>query len=279
MNDEKQTWFITGTSSGFGRSMTKKLLRRGDRVAATLRKPAALADLQAQYGEQLWVAPLDVTDTAAIHRVMAEAFEQLGRIDVVVSNAGYALFGAAEELESEQILQQIATNLTGSIELIRAALPHLRAQGGGRIIQVSSEGGQIAYPSFSLYHATKWGIEGFIEAVAQEVAPFGIEFTLIEPGPAKTEFGAGLVEPPSMPVYEQTPVGEMRRALKGGAFKLLGDPNKMAQAILDSVEIHPAPLRLTLGSSSYDAVKKALNARLENLEQLKEITLSTDADD
>ena len=258
--------------------MTEKLLQRGDRVAATLRKPAALDDLQAQYGEQLWTAQLDVTETSAIPRVMAEAFERFGRIDVMVSNAAYGLFGAAEELESAQISRQIATNLTGSIELIRASLPHLRAQGGGRVLQISSEGGQIAYPSFSLYHATKWGIEGFVEAVAQEVAPFGIEFTIIEPGPARTDFGTSLVESPSMPVYEQTPVGEMGRALKSGALKLIGDPDKMAQAIIDSVEISPAPLRLTLGSSSYDSIKKALNARLENLEQFKEITLSTDLD-
>lgn len=274
-----KTWLITGTSSGIGRALTEKLLKRGDRVAATLRKPAALEDLQTQYGEQLWTAQLDVTDTDAVHRVMAEAFERFGRIDVVVSNAGYGLFGAAEELSSEQILNQIATNLTGSIELIRAALPHLRAQGGGRIIQVSSEGGQIAYPSFSLYHATKWGIEGFVEAVAQEVAPFGITFTIVEPGPTKTDFASGLVEPPTMEIYEQTPVGEMRRAFKdGGAFTILGDPDKMAQAMIDSVAISPAPLRLTLGSSSYDGIKTALNRRLDNLEQFKEITFSTDGD-
>jgi NAD(P)-dependent dehydrogenase (short-subunit alcohol dehydrogenase family) len=111
---------------------------------------------------------------------------------VVVSNAGYGLFGAAEEVSDAQIERQVATNLVGSIHVIRAALPHLRAQGGGRIVQVSSEGGQIAYPSFSLYHATKWGIEGFVEAVAQEVAPFGIAFTLVEPGPTGTNFAAGL---------------------------------------------------------------------------------------
>jgi len=142
----------------------------------------------------------------------------LGRIDVVVNNAGYRLFGAAEEVSDDQIRHQIDTNLIGSIQVIRAALPHLRAQGGGRILQVSSEGGQIAYPNFSLYHATKWGIEGFVEAVAQEVAPFNIECTIAEPGPAKTSFGGGLVSPPLMDVYEHTPAGEMRRAMTAGTF-------------------------------------------------------------
>lgn len=160
------TWFITGTSSGFGRILSERLLARGDRVAATLRKPEALDDLKARYGEHLWVAPLDVTDTAAIRNVVDQAFSDLGRIDVIVNNAGYALFGAAEEVTDEQIRRQLETNLVGSIQVVRAALPHLRAQGGGRILQMSSEGGQISYPNFSLYHASKWGVEGFIEAVA-----------------------------------------------------------------------------------------------------------------
>lgn len=183
-------WFITGASSGFGRVLTEKLLARGDRVAATVRRPDALDDLRAEYGERLWTATLDLTEMAAVRQTVDRAFSELGRIDVVVSNAGYGLFGAAEEVTDEQVRHQIDTNLVGSIALIRAALPHLRAQGGGRILQVSSEGGQVTYPAFSLYHATKWGIEGFVDAVAKEVAPFGIAFTLVEPGPAGTNFGA-----------------------------------------------------------------------------------------
>jgi len=213
-----KSWFITGTSSGFGRTLTETLLARGDRVAATLRKLNALDDLKAHYGDNLWVASLDVTNAEAVRRVVDRAFATLGRIDVVVNNAGYRLFGAAEEVSDDQIRHQIDTNLIGSIQVIRAALPHLRAQGGGRILQVSSEGGQIAYPNFSLYHATKWGIEGFVEAVAQEVAPFNIECTIAEPGPAKTSFGGGLVSPPLMDVYEHTPAGEMRRAMTAGTF-------------------------------------------------------------
>ncbi len=276
MSHTPQNWLITGTSSGIGRILTEKLLARGDRVAATLRKTDALDDLKAQHGDRLWTAALDVTDTPAIRDVVARAFAALGRIDVVVSNAGYGLFGAGEEVTDAQIIHQIDTNLIGSIQLIRAALPHLRAQGGGRILQVSSEGGQIAYPNFSLYHATKWGIEGFVESVAQEVAPFGIAFTLVEPGPARTEFGAGLISPPPMAVYDDTPAGAVRRAITDGSFELVGDPTKMAQAMIDSVERTPAPRRLTLGSTSYTAIRTALEGRLAELEAQKDVAFSTD---
>lgn len=270
------TWFITGTSSGFGRILSERLLARGDRVAATLRKPEALDDLKARYGEQLWVAPLDVTDTAAIRNVVDQAFSDLGRIDVIVNNAGYALFGAAEEVTDEQIRHQLETNLVGSVQVIRAALPHLRAQGGGRILQVSSEGGQISYPNFSLYHASKWGIEGFVEAVAQEVAPFDIEFTLVEPGPTGTNFGNGLVSPPPLAVYEDTPAGEMRRALAAGTFQITGDAIKMAEIMIGSVAQSPASRRLTLGSGAYASVHAALTERLAALEAQKDLALAAD---
>jgi len=274
-----QTWFITGSSSGFGRLLTEKLLARGDRVAATLRKVHALDDLKEQFGERLWVASLDVTDTEAIRQVTRRAFAELRRIDVVVSNAAYGLVGAAEELSDEQIRQQIDTNLIGSIQVIRAVLPHLRAQGGGRILQVSSEGGQITYPDFSLYHATKWGIEGFVEAVATEVAPFGIEFTIVEPGPAKTSFSGGIVKSTPMAIYDNTPAGDVRRAIETGSFVLKGDPAKMAQAMIDSVERTPAPLRLTLGSDAFDRVRAGLSKRLAELDAQKEIARSTELDD
>jgi NAD(P)-dependent dehydrogenase (short-subunit alcohol dehydrogenase family) len=279
MKTSPKTWFITGTSSGFGRAMTEKLLARGDRVAATLRQIKSLDDLKAKYGDRLWIATLDVTDSDAVRAVVGRAFAELGRIDVVVSNAGYGLFGAGEEVSDAQIRQQIDTNLIGSIAVIRAALPHLRAQGGGRIIQVSSEGGQIAYPNFGLYHATKWGIEGFVEAVAQEVAPFDIEFTIAEPGASRTDFGRGLALAPTMDVYDNTPAGDVRRLVASGSFPVKGDPDKMAQAMIDSVDANPAPKRLAMGSSSYEAIRAALLDRLAVLEAHKAITLSTDADE
>lgn len=273
-----KTWFITGTSSGFGRILTEKLLARGERVAATLRKIDALNDLKAQYGEQLWVAPLDVTDAAAVRQVVNQAFADLGRIDVVVNNAAYALFGAGEEADDEQIRQQLDTNLIGSIQVIRAALPHLRAQGGGRVLQLSSEGGQIAYANFSYYHASKWGIEGFVEAVAQEVAPFGIEFTLVEPGPARTSFGGGLVHATPLAEYEATPAGAVRRGVRDGSFAVTGDPAKMVDAMLHSADQSPAPRRLTLGRGAYTQIRAALVERLAALEAQQAVAFSTEAD-
>ena len=273
-----KTWFITGTSSGFGRILTEKLLERGDRVAATLRKIEALNDLKARHGDRLWVAALDVTDTGAVREVVDRAFSELGHIDVIVNNAAYALFGAAEEVSDDQIRQQIDTNLIGSIQVIRAALPHLRAQGGGRILQVSSEGGQITYPNFSLYHTTKWGIEGFVEAVAKEVAPFNIAFTIVEPGPAKTSFVSGLVSPPPMAEYDNTPAGEVRRGLTSGMFAVVGDPLKMVQAMIDVADQNPAPMRLTLGREAYTKIRAALVERIAALDAQKETALSTEAD-
>ena len=270
-------WFITGTSSGIGRALTEHALERGDSVVATLRKPDALQTLERRHGARLKTMVLDVTDGAAVRQTVSRAFLELDRIDVVVSNAGYGLFGAAEELADEQIRHQVDTNLIGSIQVIRAALPQLHAQGGGRIVQISSEGGQVAYPNFSVYHATKWGIEGFVEAVAQEVASFNIQFTLVEPGPAKTNFRSGMVSSPAMAAYDQTASGELRRSIASGTFALRGDPQKMARAVFDSVMQSPAPKRLALGGDTYARIRASLEDRLAVLDAQKAIALSTDS--
>jgi NAD(P)-dependent dehydrogenase (short-subunit alcohol dehydrogenase family) len=274
MNDEN--WFITGASSGLGRLLTERLLERGARVVATTRQADVLRDLQARHGERLLVSTLDVTDTAAVRDVVNSAFERAPRIDVVVNNAGYGLFGAAEELTDTEIDHQIATNLVGSIQVIRAALPHLRRQGGGRIIQVSSEGGQIAYPSFSLYHATKWGIEGFIESVAQEVAPFGIDFLLVEPGPTGTSFGANLVRATPLAAYEATPAGEVRRAIAGGAFSVRGDAGKTVDAMIAAAGAKRPALRLALGGTAFESISSALTRRLAAIEAQRDVAYSAD---
>ena len=266
-----RTWFITGTSSGFGLEMTERLLERGDRVAATLRKPDVLQSLKAGYGDRLWLAQLDVTGVDDVRRVIDSAFTELGQIDVVVSNAGYGLAGAAEELSDEQIVRQINTNVLGSINVIRAALPHLRRQGGGRILQLSSMGGQVTFPGLSLYHTSKFAMEGFVEAVAQEVAEFNIDFTLVEPGTAQTDFTRGLVMADPLPAYENTGI---RKLLEN--WPNVGDAKKMVQAMIASVDRHPAPRRLTLGSDAYTLVHAALTERLAALEAQKEIALSTD---
>ncbi|MEW2316654.1 SDR family oxidoreductase [Streptomyces bauhiniae] len=256
------TWFITGTSSGFGRLLTERLLARGDRVAATLRRPEALDDLRARYGDRLWTARLDVTDTARTERVVADAFADLGEIDVIVNNAGYGVFASVEEATEEQIRRVIDTNLLGAIHVIRAALPHLRAQGHGRILQVSTAGGQTTYPGFGYYHASKWGIEGFCETVAREIAPFGITLTIVEPGATPTGFGASLDTAPPMPEYAATPAGEVRKALTDGTFVLPNAPEKIAQAMIDLVDSGAAPLRLPLGPDTYDDIRASLTARL-----------------
>ena len=271
-------WLITGTSTGLGRLMVERLLARGDRVAATLRRPGALDDLKARYGEALQVLVLDLTNVEQIKAVVADAFARLGRIDVAVSNAGYGLFGAGEEVSDEQIERQLTTNLAGSIHFIRALLPRLREQGGGRIVQVSSEGGQIAYPNFSLYHASKWGIEGFVQSVSQEVAPFNIEFIIAEPGPTGTNFAAGLDCAATMDCYEDTPAGEVRRAVASGAFAIRGDAGKTVDAMIAAADADKPPLRLALGSTAYASIKAGLEARLQELEAHKAVTLSVDGE-
>lgn len=272
----RKTWFITGASSGLGLEMTRRLLAQGDTVVATTRRPGALTELEGKYPEHLDVVPLDLLEPESTASVVEGAFQRHGRIDVVVSNAGYGLFGAAEELTDAEIERQIATNLTGSIHLIRAALPRLREQGGGRIVQVSSEGGQIAYPGFSLYHATKWGIEGFVESVAQEVAPFGIDIIIAEPGPTATNFGANLVRATPMVAYDQTPADAVRRAISDGSFEIKGDAARTVDAIISAAESATPPLRLALGSTAYASISQALATRLSALEAQREVAHSAD---
>jgi NAD(P)-dependent dehydrogenase (short-subunit alcohol dehydrogenase family) len=272
-----RTWLITGVSSGFGRELTEQLLGRGERVVGTVRRLEDVADLAERYPDGFHCELLDVTDTPAIREVVDRSFAELGRIDVVVSNAGYGLFGAAEELSDEQVEHIIATNLVGSIQLIRAALPHLRAQGGGRLVQMSTYGGQVAFPGNSLYHATKWGIEGFAEAVAQEVAPFGIGVTIVEPGGARTEFRYGSAQVAElMPAYDDNPAHSFLRMLDPKNGLAPGDPARMAAAIIASADQEPAPLRIMLGSQALDSTLATLRKRIADFESQTELAASTD---
>ena len=272
-----RTWLITGVSSGFGRELTEQLLGRGDRVVGTVRRPEAVADIIARNPDTFRAELLDVTDAKAVREVVDRSFAELGRIDVIVSNAGYGLFGAAEELSDEQVERIIDTNLLGSIALIRAALPHLRAQGGGRVIQISSYGGQVAYPGNSLYHATKWGIEGFVESIAQEVAPLGIGMTIVEPGGARTEFryGSAQVADP-MPAYDETPAHGFVRMLDPRNGLAPGDPARMAARIIESGDLEPAPMRMVLGSEALRNTLAVLKARVATFEAQTELAASTD---
>jgi NAD(P)-dependent dehydrogenase (short-subunit alcohol dehydrogenase family) len=269
----QRTWFITGVSSGFGRELTRQLLERGDRVVGTVRDTVKVADLREQYPATFRAELLDVTNTAAIRTVIERSFAQLGRIDVIISNAGYGLFGAAEELSDAQVEHIVATNLLGPIQLIRAVLPHLRAQGGGRVIQISSYGGQVAFPGISMYHATKWGIEGFVESVAS----FGIGMTLVEPGGARTEFRYGSAQVAElMPIYDETPAHSFVRLLDPKNGLAPGDPARMAARIIESVDVEPAPLRMVLGSQALESTLTTLRKRLATFEAQTALAASMD---
>lgn len=273
-----KTWLITGAARGFGRVMTEKLLARGDRVVATVRRAGSLEIAH----PNLRVLHMDLTDPATIRDAADAAFSE-GRIDVVVANAGYGLFGAAEELTDAAISRQIATNLTGAIDFVRAVVPQLRRQEGGRFLQISSEGGQVAYPGFSLYHATKWGIEGFIEAVAQEVAGFGIEFMLVEPGPTRTDFAASADMADAMPEYEESNVGAIRRDLRaiaeggsGQSFAGQADLGRSVDAMIAAGDAAQPALRLALGQTAFDNISAALETRLSELKRQRDVTLASD---
>lgn len=198
-----KTWFITGTSRGFGRAWTQAALKRGDRVAATARNLDSLNDLIEQFGDQILPLQLDVTDRAADSTAVKAAHEHFGQLDVIVNNAGYGLFGAIEEVSEAEARQQIETNLFGVLWVTQAALPYLRTQGSGRILMVYSLGGIGAFPLLSLYNACKWGLEGMSEALSQEVAPLGIKVTLIEPGGFSTDWsGSSAVHAAPIPAYD-----------------------------------------------------------------------------
>lgn len=256
-----KTWFITGASRGMGRELVEQLLARGDTVAATLRRPEQLDDLAAQYGERLWRRTLDVTDAEDVRAAVDEAFAAHGRIDVVVSNAGYGVFGVAEDLTDEHIDQLIATNLTGSIQLARTVLPHLRRQGGGLIMQMSSMGGLMTFPGFSIYHASKWGIEGFFDALAIEVEPFGIRTTLIEPGVVRTGFFAAAPRVPFSEPYQGGPA-EMDPITEE---TMPDDPVRTIAAIIRAADAEVPPRRLVLGSDAWMLVTGALRQRLDEV--------------
>ena len=268
------TWFITGASRGMGRELTEQALARGDRVAATLRTPSQLDDLVAVHGHRLWVRQLDVTDTIQMGQVVQEAFTDHERVDVVVSNAGFGVFGAAEDVTNDQVEQMMATNLTAAIHLARLVVPYLRRQGGGRLMQVSSMGGHMAFPAFSLYHATKWGIEGFYEALAQEVAPFGIHTTLVEPGMIRTGFYEAATRVPMSEPYRGGPADRKPIPLE----QMPGSQTRVVAAMIEAAQSENPPRRLLLGSDAYRLVTEALNERLATFERQRAVAFSTDVD-
>ena len=273
----KRNWVITGVSSGFGYEMVKQVLSRGDNVLGTVRKTAPVEDLIARYPDNFHVEILDVRDRKAVKQLGQKAEELFSTIDVIVSNAGYGLFGAAEELSDEEIDDIIATNLTGSIDFIRAFLPIMRKKQHGRIIQISSYGGEVAFAGNSLYHATKWGIEGFCDSLSQEMAPFNIGVTIVEPGGARTEFrykSAKIAKP--IKAYDNTPAHAFQKMLDRKNGLAAGDPKRMAARIIESVDITPAPLRMVLGSGALKTTIEVLEKRLEDFKGQEQLAASTD---
>ena len=270
-----KTWLITGVSSGFGYEMTKQLLESGDTVIGTVRNTKKIEELIAKFPKTFDCQILDVTDVPAVHATVDAAFTKHGRIDVIVSNAGYGLFGAAEELTDAEVDHIIATNLTGSIALIRSALPYLRKQESGNIIQISSYGGQVAFAANSMYHATKFGIEGFCESVAQEMAKFNLKVTIVEPGGARTEFRYGSAKVAKLtPEYDHVHgFLDMLDPAKGLAP---GDPAKMAQRIIESVDKPATPLHMVLGSQALSATIQRLEERVAAYKTQTETAASTD---
>ncbi|MFC7533293.1 SDR family oxidoreductase [Actinoplanes sp. GCM10030250] len=255
-----KVWFITGTSRGFGRQFAESALERGDRVAATARTTGALDDLVAKYGGNVLPLTLDVTDKSAVTAAVTAAHETFGRLDVVVNNAGYGLFGAVEEISEQQLREQLETNLFGVFFVTQAVLPILRAQGSGHIIQISTIGGVGAFPSLGGYHASKWALEGLTESLAQEVAGFGIKVTLVEPGGFSTDWGgSSAVHADPNPAYQ--PMRDAMAARRGGSQP--GDPAATGSALLQIVDAENPPLRVLFGSQPTELVKHIYAQRLQ----------------
>jgi NAD(P)-dependent dehydrogenase (short-subunit alcohol dehydrogenase family) len=270
------TWFITGISRGLGRNVAEEVMKRGGKVAGTVRKFADANELKDRFPDQLWSAELDLSNLAKISTTFEAAVNHFGRVHAVVSNAGYSLLGAAEELDLDAIRRIVDINLIGSIELARATVAHMRPLGGGRLIQISSGAGQAGFAGLSLYCATKWGIEGFFESLAQEVVDFGIQTTLVEPGAIRTDFGTSGILSPAMDAYSEGPVGMLRKMAIDG-YSAPGDPARMAKAIVETFEAEAAPPRLALGRDVYGYIKAALTRRLDQLEAYSNV--STDCGD
>jgi len=265
-----KTWFITGASKGFGREWAEAALERGDRVAATARDPRTLDELVNKYGDQVLPLQLDVNDHDADFAAVQQAAQHFGRLDVVVNNAGYGHFGMIEELTEAEARAQIETNLFGALWVTQAALPILREQGSGHIVQVSSIGGISAFPTVGAYHASKWGLEGFSQALAQEVAGFGIHVTLVEPGGFSTDWSG-----PSASRSEENPAYAAVReaASKRPSANDPGDPTATRSAILKVVDAEQPPLRVFFGRAPIGIAKADYESRLATWDEWQPVAL------
>ena len=272
-----KTWFITGTSRGFGHEWALAALERGDRVAAAARDVSTLDDLVERFGDAVLPLQLDVTDRTADRAAVARAHEHLGRLDVVVNNAGYGQFGTIEELSEQELRAQLETNVLGAFWVTQAALPYLREQGGGHIVQVSSIGGITAFPGIGAYHASKWALEGFSQALAQEVAGFGIHVTLVEPGGFATDWGGSSARHATpLPAYDE--LHTRMAAARATRTRNPGDPTASAAALLRVVDAENPPLRVFFGEAPLGIATADYEQRLATWREWQPVSLLAQGD-
>lgn len=273
----KKTWFVTGSSRGLGRSIVAAVLAKGDNIAATARNPKQLEEFGTQYPGQIIALPVDVTNREQIDKAVKDTIEKFGRIDVLVNNAGVGITGAIEEFSDEQMDSQLRINLNGPIDVTRTVLPYMRKQGSGSIFNVSSVGGRVGSAGFSMYQAAKFGLQGFTEVLAQEVAHLGIKVTSIEPGGIRTDWGGASM------TYA-TPIDDYKKVLQPLKDYLktiipIGNPDKAAQVIIDLVDHPEPPVHLLLGSDAVSILEAVDQQRKKELEKWKPVSASTDFDD
>ena len=271
-----KVWFITGASRGFGRVWANAALKRGDKVAATARRLASIADLKEKYGANVLTLELDVTDSDQVKTVVAQAHAHFGRFDIVLNNAGYSLVGTIEEANADDVRALYETNIFGTLSVIQAALPLLREQRGGHILGTSSGVGHVTMPVIGYYCSSKWAFEAIHESLAMEVKPFGIKVTIIEPGAYATEFGSqeSLKFAPNMDLYAD---------LKAQIFDRMrgmerGDPEATPEALFKVVDSENPPLRFNLGSQNLPWVRAAYEERLATWEAWQEVSASAQGD-
>ncbi|MET8629455.1 oxidoreductase [Kitasatospora sp. NPDC004669] len=272
-----KVWLITGANSGFGRAIAEAAVAAGDTVVAAARRPEALAELEAAHPGRVVPVRLDVTDHDQISAAVEEALSRLGRIDVLVNNAGRGLIGAVEESTDRELRDLMDLHFFGPAALTRAVLPHMRARGSGAVVQMSSMGGRFSFPGVGAYSATKFALEGLSEALAQEVAGFGIKVLIVEPGAFRTGFAGGDALAHSTPIAAYDPlVGPVRTGLPDSDGKQPGDPAKAAEAILAALDAERTPLRLALGSDAVDAVLGHLDGARSEAETWESVGRGTD---
>jgi NAD(P)-dependent dehydrogenase (short-subunit alcohol dehydrogenase family) len=271
-----KVWLITGSSRGLGRALAEAVLAVGHKLVATARDPAQLTDLVERYGDQVRACALDVTDPQAAGNAVEAAVRAFGRLDVLVNNAGYGNIGSIEDTSLQDIRAQIETNLFGVINVTKAAIPLMREQRSGHIIQLSSVGGRVGAMGRAAYSAAKWGVEGFSEVLAKETAPLGIKVTIVEPGGFRTDFaGSSTKLNEGRPEYATT-VGAAARFQRDYDGKQPGDPGKAAAVIIQMAAMDQPPLRLLLGSDAVRVVEQADLARFEADKKWRELSVSTD---